>query len=629
MRLIRAQAVLVTCWLCSVTATATQQQTTLGSLPAAAQSSISGVLGREIPGYRAALERGGYGAANPKQALTVDFTSAGIQVHSGPAQWGLALRGYGRGSTLQRVQEVHPIASNNRVEYRRGALTEWYVNGPAGLEQGFTIDHALMKANGQPLTLALDFSGHVAATLDENQRGLDLRPDHGGTKFRYAGLRANDADGKEIRAWLELHGQELLLKIEDAQVRYPVVIDPWVQAGELTASDGQPADNLGIAVSINDNTVAVGAPQAVINGNVAQGAVYVFVEPSGGWENMTQTAKLTASDGSAGNFLGLSVSISGNTVVAGAPGATVGSNAQQGAAYVFVEPSGGWTDTNETAKLTASDGESLDALGSSVWIDGSTVVAGAPQASVKNDDYRGAAYIFVAPANGWTSTTQTAKLTASKGAAGDGLGTSVSVSGNTAVAGAPGTAISSRANQGAAYVYVEPANGWANMTETAQLTVSAGKANNNLGLSVAINGNTVVAGALYGSDQTYGSAFVFVEPAKGWTTTSTSNAELTTPSAIRQEDDFFGQQAAINGSLIVVGAPNSVANLNESQGAAYVFTEPSGGWKSSSQGTKIFAVNGEPGDAFGTWVATDGSVVVSGAQGSSTAQGAAYVFTSQ
>jgi len=625
MPFIRAQAVLVTCWLFCVIASASQQHTTLSSLPPAAQSSISAALGRDIPSYTVAPQPGGYSTNSPNQALTVDFTSAGIQVHSRSAQWGIALRGYGRGSALESVQEVVPIASKNRVEYRRGGVTEWYSNGPVGLEQGFTLD-APIKPNGQFLTLALGFTGHITATLDQDQRGLDLSPDQGITKFRYAGLTANDADGKEVRAWLELQGQELLLRVDDAKARYPIVIDPWVQAADLTASDGQAGDNLGLAVSINDKTVAVGAPQAIINGNVAQGAVYVFVEPSGGWANMTQTAKLTASDGIANNFLGFSVSISGKTVVAGAPAATVGTNAEQGAVYVFVEPSGGWTDTMETAKLTASDGDSLDALGSSVSIDGSTVVAGAPQAVVETNAYQGAAYIFVEPKSGWASTTQTAKLTSSTGVAGDGLGTAVSISGNTAVAGIPGGTISTRPNQGAVNVYVMPANGWANMTETAQLTASTGKANNNLGVSVAINGNTVVAGALYGSDQTYGSAFVYVEPANGWTSTSTFNAELTTPTGIRQEDDFFGQNATINGSLIVVGAPNSLANVTEGQGAAYIFTEPSGGWKSSSQSSEIYSPSGATGDEFGTWLATDGSVVVSGAQGSSSAQGMAGVF---
>src|SRR5579863_7505639 len=139
MPFIRAQAVLVTCWLC-VIASASQQRTTLSNLPPAAQSNISAALGRDIPSYTVASQPGGYTTNGPSQALTVDFTSAGIQVHSRSAQWGITLRAYGRGSTLDSAQEAVPTASKNRVEYRRGAVTEWYVNGPLGLEQGFTLD---------------------------------------------------------------------------------------------------------------------------------------------------------------------------------------------------------------------------------------------------------------------------------------------------------------------------------------------------------------------------------------------------------------------------------------------------------------------------------------------------------
>ena len=91
-----------------------------------------------------------------------------------------------------------------------------------------------------------------------------------------------------------------------------------------------------------------------------QGAAYVFTEPGSGWANMTQTAKLTASDGAADDRFGDSVSISGNTVVVGAPNATVGGNSGQGAAYVFTEPGSGWANMTQTAKLTASDGAADD-----------------------------------------------------------------------------------------------------------------------------------------------------------------------------------------------------------------------------------------------------------------------------
>jgi len=150
------------------------------------------------------------------------------------------------------------------------------------------------------------------------------------------------------------------------------------QLAELTASDGSTGDDLAWSVSVNGNTIAVGAPNASIGSNSAQGAVYVFVKPAGGWTNMTQTAKLTASDGASGDQLGWSVSISGHTVVAGAPNAIVGGNQHQGAAYVFVEPTGGWVNMTQTAKLTASHGAEQDNLGFSVSVSGITVLAGAP-----------------------------------------------------------------------------------------------------------------------------------------------------------------------------------------------------------------------------------------------------------
>jgi hypothetical protein len=117
-------------------------------------------------------------------------------------------------------------------------------------------------------------------------------------------------------------------------------------------------------------------------------------KPRSGWVDETQTAKLTASDGASDNLLGLSVAISGDTVVAGADLVTVGANALQGAAYVFVKPRSGWADEPQTAKLTASGGASLDRLGVLVAVCGGTVIAGAPGATVDANLFQGAAYVF-------------------------------------------------------------------------------------------------------------------------------------------------------------------------------------------------------------------------------------------
>jgi hypothetical protein len=126
--------------------------------------------------------------------------------------------------------------------------------------------------------------------------------------------------------------------------------------------------------------------------------VFVFVEPSGGWVSGTQTAELTASDGADNDFLGSSAAISsdGSTIVADASNASVGSP-QRGAAYVFSEPAGGWTSGTDAAKLVALDGASGNALDSAVAAssDGSTVVAGSCCATVGSNADQGAVYVFV------------------------------------------------------------------------------------------------------------------------------------------------------------------------------------------------------------------------------------------
>jgi hypothetical protein len=190
-----------------------------------------------------------------------------------------------------------------------------------------------------------------------------------------------------------------------------------------------------------------------VGGNHDQGAAYVFVKPRSGWADATQTAKLTASGGTTFDLLGTSVAISGSTVVAGAPNATVGGNAGQGAAYVFVKPRSGWADATQTAKLTATGGGPEDTLGQSVAIDGDTVVAGAPSPPVAQFPDLGAVYVFVKPRSGWADATQTAKLTASDIKPGDNLGFPVAISGGTVVAGAPDATVTGNLFQGATYVF--------------------------------------------------------------------------------------------------------------------------------------------------------------------------------
>jgi len=151
-------------------------------------------------------------------------------------------------------------------------------------------------------------------------------------------------------------------------------------------------------------------------------------------------------------LLGDAVAVSGNTIVAGARF----HRAHQGAAYVFTMPASGWANATQSAELTASDGASGDELGYSVATSGNTIVAGAPEHKVGANEEQGAAYVFTMPASGWANATQSAELTASDGAEGDKLGYSVAVSANTIVAGAPEHNVGANEEQGAAYMSTNP-----------------------------------------------------------------------------------------------------------------------------------------------------------------------------
>lgn len=394
----------------------------------------------------------------------------------------------------------------------------------------------------------------------------------------------------------------------------------WAQLAELTPSVRQNQDWFGISIALSGNTVVVGA----FDSNTEQfGSAYVFVKPASGWANMTQTAKLTSSD--SGQGFGISVAISGNTIVVGAANPSNFSNqaSSPGAAYVFVKPAGGWANATENAKLTASDGVDGDAFGNSVAISGNTVAVGAIfAADSRGDSFAGKAYVFVKPGTGWSGNlNQTAELTATDSGLLTYMGCSVAASGNTVVAGSYGQ----NNFQGSAYVFVEPSGGWTNMTQTAELSASNGAASDFFGFAVSISGNTLVAGAP-NSANTYGTAYLYVEPANGWVTTSTFTAQLGAPDATQGEG--FGQSVAIadNGIAVAVGAPNANIGSNAGQGATYAYTRPRTGWTSTRHAlAEAVASDGASFDGLGVSIALDGKTVVAGAV-KSNQPGEAYVF---
>lgn len=273
------------------------------------------------------------------------------------------------------------------------------------------------------------------------------------------------------------------------------------------------------------------------------------------------------------------------------------------AAYVFVKPTGGWTTTTQTATLTLPQrGDGFE----SVAVSGDVVVVGNAGALVNGNAGQGAVYIYVKPAGGWAGTiSPVATLVASDGVAYDGLGASVAIDHDTIVAGAPTSGVQFN---GSVYVFVKPENGWTNGTQTAKLTASIQHAA--LGSATSISGNVILEGAAY-------AGYIYVEPSGGWTD-MTESAQLSDAAM-----EFSANSISISGPVVVMGNP--LTSNGQTAGDVYFFERPEGGWQTSTVPNLVLA-GGTPSTlALGWSVAASGSTFVSGAPYVNNNSGVAYV----
>jgi hypothetical protein len=360
--------------------------------------------------------------SNPAQALKFAITRRGAaRIDAASATgWSLSLRlaQVGRAAQVESLPPVRPTFGRNRVALQYGTLSEWYLNGPAGIEQGFDLREKPLPIASGSLLLRMDISGGLRPELAGGE--VRLRAADGTTPLRYGKLFARDAGGRLLAASLSVDGNAIVVSVDDRNARYPLRIDPlvWAEQQELLASDGMAGDQFATSVSVSGDTALVGAPGDGIAGP-GTGSAYVFVRTNNVWKKQQG---LSASYASSTDGFGASVSADGDTALLGAPGAN--------AAYVFVRNNGTWT---QQQKLLTTDGGTGENVGRSVSLNGDTAVAGAPYADIQGRAWSGAAYVFVRSGATWT---EQQKLAASDFYYDDNFGNSVSVSADTLVVGA-------------------------------------------------------------------------------------------------------------------------------------------------------------------------------------------------
>ena len=565
--------------------------------------------------HRIEAAGGGHRADNPRNKLRFRFANEGVTVApSTPGQdWRLALKltGYG---TPDRVDPVMAatLAMNgaNRLEYRRGALTEWYENRPEGLEQGFTLA-APPRPGATAVVLDLAVSGGLQPRPAPDGQSVALLKTEGRSALTYGALKAIDARGVELQARLALADGKLRIAVRTQDAQWPIIVDPLVKSAVSFGGDAAGADRFGYAVAASGTTAAIGAPRDNQSGTNS-GAAFIYVRNDGTWAS--QQADLAPADGVSGKRFGYAVAIHGDTAVMGAPFFNPGGSANRGKVYVFTRSGAAWT---EQAGLEASDGASNDFFGTAVAVYGDTLIVGAPGWESTGTN-RGAVYVFTRSGGAWTQRTIIQEPSPGNN---HYFGSALALSGGRFVAGAPGatrpdeSGSAAASFSGTAAVFSGSGASW---TSEGALPASGLANGDRFGWSVALyalndDPATAIVGAPfhdYVGTLNTGAAYVFSRTSGTWSQQAILEDNAHTA------NDQFGYSVALAEGAAVIGA-NLADQGATNAGAAYIFMQGTG--TTWTQAERLLISDGggghtpSNGDNFGWAVAIAGNAPLVGA----------------
>ncbi len=286
-------------------------------------------------------------------------------------------------------------------------------------------------------------------------------------------------------------------------------------------------------------------------------------------------AQITAVAPASYDKFGSAVALSGGTCLVGAPLKALAEVPQVGAAYIFV---GGGANWSQQAMLTTSGGAAWDEFGYAVAVSGDTAFVGAPRRTVNGEAEAGAVYVFTRAGSAWT---QTLELSAADARSGDHFGSSIAVSGDTMLVGAP-----YRSGGGAAFAFTKEGGAWKQ-----QAAFAAESTYNEFGLSVALSGDTALIGS-----PAENCTYLYQRSGSDW-----SRTKMEAPSGA----GGFGQAVDLSSDTAIVAAPFGTSS-NGNGGMVYVYTRSAEGWL--QQGT-LSASDGAY-DGFGNCVALSGDIVL-------------------
>ncbi|MCP4896939.1 MAG: hypothetical protein GY906_08180 [bacterium] len=532
-------------------------------------------------------------AGNPGQGFTTHFGDEDILLvprGRGEPAWelGLQLAAWGAEYELQQVNPALVTHDGNRVEYRRGLLSEWYINTPEGLEQGFTIDG---PPTGGVEDLVLEFSlvGELTTRLARDGMAVTFQPETASATVLCSGLTARDSEGTELELWMDLdaEGKRLRITVAVEGVDWPITAT-WNITQEVklvpTIDQNTSSAHFGHSLAVDGDIMAVGVDDREFG--ELSGAVHIYQRDHGGAGSWGHVTKLVRTDAAWYDHFGYSVAVSGDTVIVGAPwGGDEGGSKRRSAAYVFRRDEGGANAWGQVAEIKPERGDG--SFGKSVSISGDVAIVGS----------RSFAYVFYRGIDdAWD---QVARLTATDPES-YFSGCSVAVSGDTAIVGDHGS--------GAAYIFHRDEGGADAWGLVDRIVAGDSKSHGSFGRRVAVSGEVAIIRG--------GGVYIFYRGVDG---TWDQVAKLSSP----------GGPVAISGDTAIVGDSRDSEKAEFYSGAARIYRRNQGGADAWGQVAKILAEDGDSYDYFGSSVAISGDTAVAGATGDEEngySSGSVYVF---
>ncbi len=430
-------------------------------LPNALLPVVAKSLSKDDPSYHINSTKDLHTANTPRHGLETKFEKSSVTFKSGSDSFELSLDALGRGDQLNPVADVSEVKTiDNRLEYTRGDVTEWYLNSLLGMEQGFTLSQRPDGAEDKvSVVLGLNTKGDLTPKDSKDGKSIIFTDSSGKVAMSYSKLYVYDANHKELESSMKLSDKGIVIAFNDTAATYPVVVDPLVEVQRILASNGNDDDYFGWCSAVYDKFAVVGAPFK------GDGYAYIYERDMLGIWNEVRV--LDGDDDGTSNDaeFGTSCDIAGTFnfgpgvtafAVIGAPEDDRSSGSDPGAAYIYERDAVGIWTLAQQIEASNPFSESEMGFGESVAITSEGyVLVGAPDENFNgpgSDSDRGAAYFF--ERNGSWTNTQTQRVTASDSSVcGDLFGFAVGLDGVYSIIGAPNWDDSGNDNEGAVYAF--------------------------------------------------------------------------------------------------------------------------------------------------------------------------------